>query len=58
MLVERHGAARSEFGIVEVNDSELRSLGISACRFQTPEGRQRVSAWWQRQKERIKAAGA
>ena len=57
-LLTRHGENLTDFGVAEVNDQDLRGLGIPASRFTTPEARKQVLEWWQRHKEPVKAAGA
>jgi hypothetical protein len=58
MLLERQGVSLSDFGIVEVNDADLRGMSIPAARFVTPTGRGQVLDWWQRHKARVKPPGA
>ena len=58
ILLVRHGAATADFGVLDVNDQDLRGLGIPASRFSTPAARQQVIEWWQREKAKPKAAGA
>ena len=57
MLLERHGASLSDFGVVEVNDADLRGMSIPAARFTNPAGRRQVLDWWQRHKDRVKLPG-
>jgi hypothetical protein len=58
MLLERQGVSLSDFGVVEVNDADLRGMSIPAARFVTPTGRRQVLDWWQRHKQQAKSPGA
>ncbi len=49
LLLRRHGQPVGAYGLEAVEDSLLEQLGVEGFRFVSPEGRQQVQQWWQRQ---------
>lgn len=49
ILLTRHGQTPSQFGLKPAAESLLVRLGIDGYRFSTPEARQQVRQWWQKQ---------
>jgi|GEM_PF-700883 len=56
MLLVRHGASISEFGLVESPDGQLPGLNFPLCRFNTVERRQQVLRWWKEHRPKVPSA--
>ncbi|HEY2840870.1 MAG TPA: hypothetical protein VGJ26_17065, partial [Pirellulales bacterium] len=50
MLLVRHGASVSEFGLIEYEDGQLPGMSFTLCRFNAPERREQVLQWWKQRR--------
>lgn len=56
MLLARHGASLSEFGLIEYTDAQLPGMNFPLCRFNAPERRGQVLQWWKQRRQKTPAA--
>ena len=56
MLLIRHGASISEFGLIEYSDGQPTGMNIPLCRFNATERRAQVLQWWKQRRPKTPAA--
>jgi hypothetical protein len=56
LLLIRHGASISEFGLIECAEGQPTGMNIPLCRFGATERRRQVLQWWKQRRPKTPAA--